>query len=108
MSTREVLIEGMTCDHCTRAVKNALEQVEGVTSARVDLASRIAVIDGNAVSENAIASAIENAGYQVVIGNASSRPAPTFVDLAPAASMTLPVGQAPPDEPSKTLSLIHI
>lgn len=38
-------IEGMTCMHCSRTVKNLIEEVEGVASAEVDLSTNKAIVD---------------------------------------------------------------
>lgn len=59
----ELTITGMTCDHCQHAVKGALESVEGVQSAQVDLATGTAQVDGNA-DLSALVQAVEEEGYQ--------------------------------------------
>lgn len=59
----ELNITGMTCDHCQRAVKGALESVEGVQSASVDLDAGSAQVDGEA-EVNALIAAVEEEGYQ--------------------------------------------
>lgn len=45
MTTATLKIEGMSCGHCVKAVTEALEGVEGVERARVDLAGGKAVVD---------------------------------------------------------------
>lgn len=59
----ELKIDGMTCDHCTVAVKNALEGVAGVAGADVDLATGRARVSGNADAALLIA-AVQDEGYQ--------------------------------------------
>lgn len=59
----ELTITGMTCDHCQHAVKGALESVEGVQSAQVDLATGTAQVAGNA-DLGALVQAVEEEGYQ--------------------------------------------
>ena len=59
----ELNITGMTCDHCQRAVQGALESVEGVQSASVDLDMGVARVDGEADLE-ALMAAVEEEGYQ--------------------------------------------
>lgn len=56
-------VEGMTCDHCVRAITRAIERLGG--SARVDLAGRGVEIDGP-VDAAAARRAIEEEGYVVV------------------------------------------
>jgi copper chaperone len=56
-------ITGMTCDNCVKHVTNALSSVEGVRSVKVDLASGLGEIEGDAPVASLIA-AIEDEGYQ--------------------------------------------
>ncbi len=66
MSQVELPIEGMTCEHCVRSVKQALEQVPGVSAADVSLAEKRARIEAdNAVTRESLAQAVTRAGYQV-------------------------------------------
>lgn len=64
----ELNITGMTCDHCQRAVKGALESVEGVQSASVDLDVGLACVDGE-VDMDALIAAVEEEGYQAAPAN---------------------------------------
>ncbi len=59
----ELTITGMTCGHCTAAVKKALEKVSGVTSADVDLAAGRATVAGDAPVA-ALVAAVQDEGYQ--------------------------------------------
>ena len=59
----ELKIDGMTCGHCTAAVKKALERIAGVESAEVDLASGRARVAGNADAALLVA-AVQDEGYQ--------------------------------------------
>ena len=59
----ELKITGMTCGHCQQAVKGALESVEGVQTADVDLATGTAQVEGNA-DVNTLVAAVEEEGYQ--------------------------------------------
>lgn len=66
-TTPIVLIElgvgGMTCDDCVVRVKTALEAVPGVEEARVDLASRSALVRGrDEVDGVALTAAVRAAG----------------------------------------------
>jgi copper chaperone len=64
----ELNIIGMTCDHCQHAVKGALESVEGVEGATVDLATGTAKVEGSANVDTLIA-AVEEEGYQATPAN---------------------------------------
>jgi Cu+-exporting ATPase len=60
-------IEGMCCEHCAKRVENALSAVSGVVSAEVKLKKNLAILRSReALQEEEIRSAIENAGYKVV------------------------------------------
>jgi copper chaperone len=59
----ELKIDGMTCGHCSAAVKKALERVAGVTGADVDLAAGRARVQGAADPANLIA-AVQDEGYR--------------------------------------------
>lgn len=58
----QLLIDGMTCASCVSKVHKALQSVEGVDNARVNLAERSALVTGD-VDHDALISAIEKAGY---------------------------------------------
>lgn len=45
MATTTLKVTGMTCDHCVHAVKGALEGLEGVRTARVDLQAGRATVE---------------------------------------------------------------
>lgn len=55
-------ITGMMCNHCKNHVQEALESVEGVREVNVDLASGVAMVEGDAATE-ALVKAVENCGY---------------------------------------------
>ncbi len=64
MSERTVVsIEGMTCQHCVRAVEQALEELTGVESSDVAIGSATVRYDASAVGTDAILDAIADAGY---------------------------------------------
>jgi copper chaperone len=57
-----LIISGMSCQHCVRAVSDALSAVEGVDSVEVDLDAGSAKVDGRAEIAALIA-AVVAAGY---------------------------------------------
>lgn len=61
-------VEGMSCNHCEKAVKNALSELPGVSDAKVTLADKIAVVtyEETMVSTAELIAAIEDAGYDVL------------------------------------------
>ena len=62
MSTTRLSLSGITCAGCVSRVQKAIDDVDGVESATVNLAERTATIAGTA-SVAALVSAIETAGY---------------------------------------------
>jgi len=64
--TKKIFIEGMSCQHCVKHVKNALEELDGIKSAKVSLEDKWAVIElSHDVDNEKIKEAIEDAGYEV-------------------------------------------
>lgn len=64
--TKKILIEGMSCQHCVSHVKNALEELDGIKSAKVSLENKSAEIELNHdVDDEKIKAAIDEAGYEV-------------------------------------------
>ncbi|MBL7119670.1 MAG: copper-translocating P-type ATPase [Dehalococcoidia bacterium] len=63
-------ITGMTCATCAVRVEKALSEAPGVSSASVNLASEKATVayDPSVTSEEALVSAVANAGYGVATG----------------------------------------
>jgi len=59
-------VEGMTCNHCVMHVTKALKGISGVTSAVVDLATKLAVVEGGSLDDAAMKAAVAEAGYEVV------------------------------------------
>ena len=59
----ELKITGMNCEHCVRAVRDALAAVSGVAEvASVELESGRALVDGQA-DPAALIAAVKDAGY---------------------------------------------
>ncbi len=63
---KTLIVEGMMCQHCVAHVTKALQSVEGVLSVEVNLKKKTAVVDLDCAVENqALVSAITEAGYEV-------------------------------------------
>jgi copper ion binding protein len=63
---KKILVEGMSCGHCVNHVKEALSELNGVTSVDVNLAAKTAVIEASVdVKDEDIKFAIDDAGYEV-------------------------------------------
>jgi copper ion binding protein len=58
-------VEGMTCEHCVKHVKEALEGVAGVKSAKVSLKDKSASVNhSDGVSLETLKAAVTEAGYE--------------------------------------------
>lgn len=63
---KKIMIEGMSCGHCVKHVKEALTELGG-QSVDVSLEKKLATAEfGDAVTDDAIKFAVEDAGYDVV------------------------------------------
>ena len=61
-------VKGMTCASCVRRVERALSGVEGVTEARVNLATEEATVDlAERLSLELLRAAVDRAGYDLVV-----------------------------------------
>jgi copper ion binding protein len=59
-------IDGMSCEHCVKHVTQALEEINGVESAKVSLKDHNAVVEhSDAVSADVMKAAVVEAGYEV-------------------------------------------
>lgn len=61
---RTITVEGMSCGHCEQTVEEALEAIDGVTTADADRETTAVTVEGSA-ERNALVAAIEDAGYTV-------------------------------------------
>ena len=92
-------VAGMTCDHCVRAVRKAIESVPGVRAAAVDLAAGradVRVVPGW-VDESGLRAAVSRAGYQAIVEDVAEVGAP---EVATAASPDEEDGDDDADGPS--------
>jgi copper chaperone CopZ len=59
----------MTCGHCASAVTEEVTKIPGVTDVDVDVAAgRVTVRSTGPVPDDAVAAAVDEAGYEVVTG----------------------------------------
>ncbi len=63
MAEMTLIVSGMTCDHCVKAVTDAVSDVPGVESVAVDLDGGRVTVDGGDVDRTAVVEAISEAGY---------------------------------------------
>ncbi|MBR3121695.1 copper chaperone CopZ [Oceanobacillus profundus] len=67
MQTKSLDVKGMTCGHCKMSVEGALNKLDGVTAAEVDLGSgKVEVTyDETKISLENMKEAVEDQGYDV-------------------------------------------
>lgn len=63
---KSIKIDGMQCSHCASRVENALKNIKGVKSVKVDLSTGNVTITSNTELDNTLISTlIENLGYTI-------------------------------------------
>lgn len=65
MATTTLKVTGMSCEHCVRAVTQALKTTDGVRDAKVDLKAGQAVVDYDegTTDPRKLANAVAEEGY---------------------------------------------
>ena len=92
-------IDGMTCASCLAKVEGALNDVSGVTTANVNLASGVASVTMLISDTSALIAAVQSVGYSATPVNDTARPVDRNADDARrlgwrvlvAAALTLPI-----------------
>ena len=57
-------VTGMTCGHCKAAVEEEVGRVSGVESVSADVDSKLVVVRGEGLEDQALRAAIDEAGYE--------------------------------------------
>lgn len=65
VSEKVFVVDGMTCDHCVRAVTDAVGGLVGVSDVRVDLSSGRVTVSGDQIIDEQVGAAVAEAGYAV-------------------------------------------
>ena len=64
---KRMIVDGMSCGHCTARVKKTLEEINGVSNVLVDLDAKTAVFEStDDVKDIDLKYAVEQAGYDVI------------------------------------------
>ena len=67
MTSTTYRVEGMSCEHCVRAVTAEVGALDGVTAVEVDLAAgEVAVTSEAPLDEATVRAAVDEAGYELV------------------------------------------
>ena len=64
-SEKTYTVTGMSCGHCELSVREEIEELDGVESARADHTTGTLVVHGNEVDDDAVRAAVSEAGYEV-------------------------------------------
>ena len=64
MASDRIPVRGMSCDHCVRQVRTAVEGVDGVTAVRVSIGEVELEMGGNGGTRERVEDAIRDAGYE--------------------------------------------
>lgn len=59
-----ITVDGMSCGHCVRAVRSALESLPGVRVESVEIGEARVSFDPERVERQAVVDAVEDQGYQ--------------------------------------------
>lgn len=59
-------VEGMSCGHCEKAVKEAVGRLEGVKKVEVDLKDKKVEVEGDNLVDDLLKETIEDIGYDVL------------------------------------------
>ena len=69
MTQTDIRVHGMTCEHCVKAVTDELKLVPGVQDVSVDLVSGgdspVQIVSEQPLTAEAIADAVDEAGYTI-------------------------------------------
>ncbi len=63
---KTIKIEGMSCGHCVKSVETALNSLKGISSVKVDLEKKQAVVEATDVEDKVIEQTIDDIGFDVV------------------------------------------
>jgi copper chaperone len=68
MEQNIIKVEGMSCEHCVKAVETAVGALPGIESVSVDLVAKTVTVSHNTAKSSiiAIGAAIEEQGYDVI------------------------------------------
>ena len=72
MNALEIEIQGMTCQHCVRAVREALTAVDGVNVERVGIGSAIVGYDPSRTTPTALLNAVKGQGYAASVASSGT------------------------------------
>ncbi len=64
MNQRQIIVNGMNCNHCKNSVEKNLSTIEGISSVQVDLEQKTALVEGPDINLETIKNEIEKLGFE--------------------------------------------
>lgn len=64
MISKNIKVQGMTCNHCKANVENAIKSIEGIDDVQIDLSNGKVIISGSTVDLDRVKTNIEGIGYE--------------------------------------------
>lgn len=63
---KTLLVEGMSCGHCEKAVKDSLNELEEVSKVSVNLENGEVEVEGDNLADDSLEEKVKEAGYEVL------------------------------------------
>jgi len=69
MTHKNIIVEGMTCEHCVETVTKAVNSLDGISQVSIDLDKKQVTVDfdDSRTDMDAISSKIIEVGFEVVL-----------------------------------------
>ena len=64
--TKEIIVKGMSCNHCKASVEKNLSKLSNIQSVQVDLAKGKVILQGSSINLNQVKEMIADLGYEVI------------------------------------------
>ena len=58
-------VPAMSCGHCVNAITEEVMKVQGVRELEIDLETKMVLVRGSGIDDDAVRAAIDEAGYEV-------------------------------------------
>ena len=62
---KKLIVNGMTCGHCEKSVKEALLKLDGVTNVSVNLKTKEVLVEGKDLADEIYKDTIDSIGFEV-------------------------------------------
>jgi copper chaperone len=62
---KTLIVEGMSCGHCEKAVKESLRELDEILDVKVNLDTKEVIVEGDNLNDKRLKEQIDEAGYEV-------------------------------------------